>query len=138
MLSSLLDCLSVMAMNIKPFLLSLLCFASTVAFAQTLSAPPAAASAAANPDSAPSVDKSSLGTGFFITDGGLLVTAYHVVVNFNEVSVDKVKEYQNKMEEFLSTRKAPILASILAKKAFDEAIEKELGTALDEFKGVTA
>ena len=56
---------------------------------------------------------------------------------FNDVTVDKVKEYQNKMSEFLTTRKAPILASVLAKKAFDEAIEKELTAALDEFKAVT-
>lgn len=53
---------------------------------------------------------------------------------FNEIPVEKVKSYQNKMEEFLSTRKAPVLATILAKKAFDEAVEKELGAALDEFK----
>ncbi len=57
---------------------------------------------------------------------------------FNDIPVDKVKEYQNKMEEFLSTRKAAVLASILAKKAFDEAIEKELGAALDEFKTCAA
>lgn len=56
---------------------------------------------------------------------------------FNEVPVAEVKDYQNKMEEFLSTRKEAILKSILAKKAFDESIEKELGAALDEFKSVT-
>lgn len=57
---------------------------------------------------------------------------------FNEVPVDKVKAYQNNMEEFLTTRKAPVLASLLAKKAFDETLEKELGAALDEFKTVAA
>ncbi|MBX9742986.1 MAG: F0F1 ATP synthase subunit alpha [Chthoniobacterales bacterium] len=57
---------------------------------------------------------------------------------FNDVPVDKVKVYQNKMEEYLTTRKAPILASLLAKKAFDEALEKELGAALDEFKTVVS
>ncbi|MFI0347750.1 MAG: F0F1 ATP synthase subunit alpha [Chthoniobacterales bacterium] len=56
---------------------------------------------------------------------------------FNDVTVDKVKEYQNKMSEFLTTRKASILASVLAKKAFDEVIEKELTAALDEFKTIT-
>lgn len=37
--------------------------------------------------SAPNSDRGSVGTGFFITDGGLLVTAYHVVANYNEISV---------------------------------------------------
>jgi F-type H+-transporting ATPase subunit alpha len=53
---------------------------------------------------------------------------------FDTIPTDKVKAYQNDMEEFLTTRKASILASILAKKAFDAEIEKELGAALDEFK----
>ncbi|HLB33418.1 MAG: F0F1 ATP synthase subunit alpha [Verrucomicrobia bacterium RIFCSPHIGHO2_12_FULL_41_10] len=56
---------------------------------------------------------------------------------FDAVAADKVKEFQNSMEEFLTTRKAPILAALLAKKAFDESIEKELGIALDEFKSLT-
>jgi len=74
-------------MNTKSILLLLLCALNTIVFAQTQAEPPAAASAAANAASAPSADRSSLGTGFFITDGGLLITAYHVVANFNEVSV---------------------------------------------------
>jgi S1-C subfamily serine protease len=37
--------------------------------------------------SAPNSDRGSVGTGFFVTDSGLLVTAYHVVANYNEISV---------------------------------------------------
>ena len=50
------------------------------------------------------------------------------------IPVERVKEFQLKLQEFLSTRKEEILNKILAKKQFDEEIEKELGTALDEFK----
>ena len=53
---------------------------------------------------------------------------------FDPIPVDRVKEFQLKLQEFLSTRKEGILNKILAKKQFDEEIEKDLGTALDEFK----
>ena len=71
-----------------PFMLSLilpsllgmaLCFGH--AQAQALRTEPAEAA------TVPSSDRASVGTGFFITDSGLLVTAYHVVANFNEISV---------------------------------------------------
>jgi F-type H+-transporting ATPase subunit alpha len=50
------------------------------------------------------------------------------------IPVDRVKEFQLKLQEFLSTRKEEILNKILAKKQFDEEIEKDLAAALDEFK----
>lgn len=50
------------------------------------------------------------------------------------VPVDRVKEFQAKLQEFLSTRKEDILKKILAKKQFDEEVEKELSAALEEFK----
>ena len=53
---------------------------------------------------------------------------------FDPIPVERVKEFQLKLQEFLSTRKEEILNRILAKKQFDEEIEKDLGTALDEFK----
>jgi F-type H+/Na+-transporting ATPase subunit alpha len=53
---------------------------------------------------------------------------------FDPIPVERVKEFQLKLQEFLSTRKEGILNKILAKKQFDEEIEKDLGTALDEFK----
>ena len=53
---------------------------------------------------------------------------------FDPIPVERVKEFQLKLQEFLSTRKEEILNKILAKKQFDEEIDKDLGTALDEFK----
>jgi F-type H+/Na+-transporting ATPase subunit alpha len=50
------------------------------------------------------------------------------------IPVDRVKEFQLKLQEFLSTRKEEILGKILAKKQIDEEIEKDLTAALDEFK----
>ncbi len=50
------------------------------------------------------------------------------------IPVDRVKEFQLKLQEFLSTRKEQVLNKILAKKQFDEEVEKDLTAALDEFK----
>jgi F-type H+-transporting ATPase subunit alpha len=50
------------------------------------------------------------------------------------IPVDRVKEFQLKLQEFLSTRKEEVLNKILAKKQIDEEIEKDLTAALDEFK----
>jgi len=53
---------------------------------------------------------------------------------FDSIPVDKVKATQLKLADFLESRKEAILNKILAKKQFDEEIEKELGAAVDEFK----
>ncbi len=50
------------------------------------------------------------------------------------IPVDRVKEFQNKLAEFLTTRKADLIAKILEKKAFDKDLEAETIAALDEFK----
>ncbi len=50
------------------------------------------------------------------------------------IPVDRIKEFQLKLQEFLSTRKEEVLNKILAKKQIDEEIEKDLKAALDEFK----
>lgn len=44
---------------------------------------------AAQPASAPAAvpERTSVGTGFFVTDGGYLVTSHHVIANYNEISV---------------------------------------------------
>ncbi len=51
------------------------------------------------------------------------------------VPVDKVKAFQVAFYEFMSTRKKALLDTIATKKAFDEAIEKDLRAATEEFKG---
>ncbi len=50
------------------------------------------------------------------------------------VDVDKVKEFQQGLEEFLSTRKESVLAAIREKKAIDDDLSAQLKSALDEYK----
>jgi F-type H+-transporting ATPase subunit alpha len=50
------------------------------------------------------------------------------------VPVDRVKEYQVKLQDFLQTRKESLLASIRTKKAIDKDLEAELAGALNDFK----
>ena len=50
------------------------------------------------------------------------------------IPVDRVKEFQAKLQEYLSTRKEEVLKKILAKKQIDEEVGKDLKAALDEFK----
>ncbi len=50
------------------------------------------------------------------------------------VPVDRIKEFQAKMQEYLQTRKADVLTTIRDKKAFDKDTEGALKAALDEFK----
>ena len=50
------------------------------------------------------------------------------------VPVDKVKEFQIKLQDYLQTRKESVLAAIRTKKAIDKDLEAELATALNEFK----
>jgi F-type H+-transporting ATPase subunit alpha len=52
----------------------------------------------------------------------------------DSVPVEKVKEFQIKLQEYLSTRKESLLASIVAKGALDKDLEIDLAAALDEFK----
>ncbi len=50
------------------------------------------------------------------------------------VPVDRVKEFQTKLQDYLQTRKESVLASIRTKKAIDKDLEAELATALNDFK----
>jgi F-type H+-transporting ATPase subunit alpha len=50
------------------------------------------------------------------------------------VPVDRVKEYQLKLQDWLQTRKAALLGAILEKKELDKDLESQLKAALDEFK----
>jgi F-type H+-transporting ATPase subunit alpha len=53
---------------------------------------------------------------------------------FDDVAVDKVKDFQNKLTDFLNTRKAEILTKVRTEKAISEAIAGELKAAVAEFK----
>ena len=53
---------------------------------------------------------------------------------FDSVPVDQVKSTQDKLADYLETRKEAILNAIRSKGKIDEGIEKELGAAVEEFK----
>ena len=50
------------------------------------------------------------------------------------VPVDRVKDFQAKLQDYLRTRKESLLNTIIAKKALDKDLETDLKAALDEFK----
>ena len=52
------------------------------------------------------------------------------------VAVERVKEYQFKLQDYVQTRKDALLRSIRDKKQLDEDLENQLRAALDEFKSV--
>ena len=52
------------------------------------------------------------------------------------VPVERVKEYQLKLQDYLQTRKENLLRAIRDKKQLDEDLEGQLRAALDEFKAV--
>ena len=52
------------------------------------------------------------------------------------VPVERVKEYQIKLQDWLETRKEVLLQSIRDKKQIDEDLETQLRSALDEFKAI--
>jgi F-type H+-transporting ATPase subunit alpha len=53
---------------------------------------------------------------------------------FDSVPVDQVKSTQDKLADYLETRKEAILNAIRSRGKIDEGIEKELGAAVEEFK----
>jgi F-type H+-transporting ATPase subunit alpha len=53
---------------------------------------------------------------------------------FDDVPVDKVKDFQTKLTDFLNTRKAEVLTKIRNEKAISDAIAGDLKTAVGEFK----
>jgi F-type H+-transporting ATPase subunit alpha len=53
---------------------------------------------------------------------------------FDAVPVDRVKEYQTKLNEFFTTRKEAVLKAIRDKKQIDKEVEELLRGACDEFK----
>jgi len=50
------------------------------------------------------------------------------------VPVQRVKEFQLKLQDWLATRKESLLRSIRDKKQLDEDLEGQLKSALEEFK----
>ena len=54
---------------------------------------------------------------------------------FDDVEVDRIKECQQALEEFLTTRKTDLLQKIADDKALTDEIVEGLKTALEDFKG---
>ncbi len=52
----------------------------------------------------------------------------------DDIPVEKIKDFQNKLMDFLNTRKADVLAKINEKKAIDDAITADLKSAVGDFK----
>jgi len=52
----------------------------------------------------------------------------------DDIAVDKVKDFQNKLGQFLQDRKAAVLEKIRNEKAFSDALAAELKAAVIEFK----
>src|SRR5687767_2010835 len=52
----------------------------------------------------------------------------------DDVAVDKVKDFQNKLADFLSSRKAALLDKVRTEKAISDALAGELKAAVGEFK----
>jgi F-type H+-transporting ATPase subunit alpha len=52
----------------------------------------------------------------------------------DDIPVEKVKDFQAKLSDFLKTRKAPLLAKIQKEKALSDALVAELKAVATEFK----
>ena len=53
----------------------------------------------------------------------------------DDVAVDRIKDYQAGLMDFLGTRKADLLKQIIKQGALNDALTVELKTAADQFKG---
>ena len=52
----------------------------------------------------------------------------------DDVPVDKMKDFQNKLTDYLANRKTDLMAKILKEKALSDALIAELKAAVTEFK----
>ena len=55
--------------------------------------------------------------------------------HFDQVAVEKVKDFQDKLTDFLTTRKADLMARIVKEKALSDALTADLKAAIEEFAG---
>src|SRR6184192_1283936 len=54
--------------------------------------------------------------------------------HFDDVAVEKIKDCQNKLTEYLTTRKSELMAKLAKEKALSDALTAELKAAVTEFK----
>jgi F-type H+-transporting ATPase subunit alpha len=55
----------------------------------------------------------------------------------DDVPVDRIGEFQRELRRFMSASHPEIAQAITDKKALDDDLERQLGSALDEFKNST-
>jgi F-type H+-transporting ATPase subunit alpha len=66
---------------------------------------------------------------------GQVAILYAVQNGFmDDVAVDKIKDFQSKLTDYLTTRKAELLATIAKEKALSDALNDKLKAAVTEFK----
>ena len=54
--------------------------------------------------------------------------------HFDDVAVEKIKDCQNKLTEYLTTRKSDLMARVAKEKALTDPLTAELKAAVGEFK----
>jgi len=54
--------------------------------------------------------------------------------HFDDVAVEKIKDCQNKLTEYLTTRKSELMVKLAKEKALSDALTGELKAAVLEFK----
>jgi F-type H+-transporting ATPase subunit alpha len=52
----------------------------------------------------------------------------------DDVAVERIKDFQSKLTEYLTSRKAELLARLFKEKAVSDALAAELKTVVTEFK----
>jgi F-type H+-transporting ATPase subunit alpha len=52
----------------------------------------------------------------------------------DDVPVEKIKDFQNKLTDYLTNRKAELMGKILKEKALSDALTADLKAAVIEFK----
>ena len=52
----------------------------------------------------------------------------------DDVPVDRIKDFQNKLVDFLTSRKSELMARLAKEKALSDALTAELKTVITEFK----
>ena len=64
------------------------------------------------------------------------VAIIYAVINgyLDDVGVEKISEWETKFHEFLKTRRGTVLEKIKTEKELTEKVQKELKTAIEDFK----
>ena len=52
----------------------------------------------------------------------------------DDVPVDKIKDFQNKLTDYLTSRKSELMGKIAKEKALSDALTADLKAAVTEFK----